>query len=385
MAKYEFWLTDDYGKRIYLFKDIAFASYSRSTIGLGTIQLGCPFDKFQKAIPSVFQVDWRIDVWRSADEKTPARREGSFLLRKFIVYERETDHVRIIEFFGRSPIDILRRQSWRGAVSLTDTIDNLMKTLVSGRFVTNLTAYSTSPNIYTGSAYVSTGELTVDGYGSDGPSYTDSFYLKNILDALNNLRDASITLNRISSSNKKIYFDLVEDDTLVSGGFGYKFMTFPALRGIDRTGGVQYSTENGNLGNPSYYEDYTDEITSIFLFNNQQTWASQNAQSNDQYLSRWNYIEDAQSTSIEASAAALNSIYAQLKQVGVQKVMRGDFLNSPGSKGQPRSLYGIDWDLGDLLPCKFAGKVMNLEVAIVYVSIDENGKEKITGKTTVGE
>jgi hypothetical protein len=46
----------------------------------------------------------------------------------------------------------------------------------------------------------------------------------------------------------------------------------------------------------------------------------------------------------------------------------------------PRSLYGIDWDMGDLLKVNYAGKQFEIEVINVYVSVNENGEEKITGR-----
>lgn len=383
-GKYEIWLCDDAGRRMHLFTSEAYFSYSRTTAGLGTIQLGCPFDDYVKKIPSLFRPDWRLDVWRSPESGIPARREGSFLLRKYMVYERESDHVRIIEFFARSPLEILRRQAWKLSASITDTIDNIMKTIVSGRFVTNLTAYSTSPNTLSGVNYVSTGEFAVDGNSGDGPTITDSFYLQNVLDILNDLKNTSMTLNLISPSNKRIYFDVIEDDGLVPNGFGYRFRTYVDLRGTDRTTGTIFSTENGNLGAPAYFEDYTDQITSIFQYSANQPWASRDAQSDEQYLSRWNYIEDSQAVSTEAAAVALNNIYSQLKSRSSQKILNGDFLNSPGSETQPRSLYGLDWDLGDRLPVKFAGKSMNVDVLIVYVSVNDQGQEKISGKSSVG-
>ena len=56
------------------------------------------------------------------------------------------------------------------------------------------------------------------------------------------------------------------------------------------------------------------------------------------------------------------------------------FLNSPGSSNTPRSLYGIDWDMGDLLPASYAGKQFEVEVVNVYVSVDDMGNETITGR-----
>ena len=176
---------------------------------------------------------------------------------------------------------------------------------------------------------------------------------------------------------------MIEDDSLVSGGFGYRFRTYPSLRGADRTSGIVFSPENGNLVAPVYFEDYGEQVTGVYLYN--QSGLLTSAQSDDQYLSRWNFIKLDKSTDKTSATAALNDAYATLKKLGVNKQMNASFLNSPGSSEQPRSLYGLHWDLGDLLPVKYAGKAMNVEVAIVYVSVNENGEESITGKSVVGE
>lgn len=384
-STYEFWLCDDAGRRMYLFSKIAFASYSRSTNGYGTIQLGLPYNFYLSQNQPLFKPDWRLDVWRSPGTGMPARREGSFLLRKFSIYQRETDEMMIYEIFGRSPIDILRRQHYKGTADLTDNIDDIMKAVVRNGFTTTPTAFSTAPTRLNGGVYTYTGEFAVDADSGDGPSVTGNFYLDNILDICRDLNKASITLNASAATNKKIYFDVVEDDAIgLPGGFGYRFRTYPNRFGKDRTTQTVFSVENGNLAVPVYYEDYQDEITSVFKYNSSQTWLSQNAQSNDKNLSRWNYIEKADTTNEETAAAALSNIYTELNEGKAQKIFNADFLNSPGSAIQPRSLYGVDWDLGDLLPVKFASKSMNAEVAIVYVGLDDQSKETITGKTQVG-
>lgn len=384
-ATYEFWLCDDYGRRLYLFKDFSFVSYSRSTQGYGTFQLGIPYDKYLKENLAFFKPDWRVDIWRSPMTGIPARREGSYLLRKPQIYQRESDSMRIMEFYGRSPIDILRRQHYKGTGTLTDNIDDIMKAIVRAQFVTTPSAYATAPVTLNGGVYTYTGEFAVDADSGDGPSVSDTFYLKNVLDACDELKKSSQSLNFLSSTNKKIYFDVVEDDSLgLNGGFGYRFKTYPSLRGRDRTTGLVFSTENENIKAPVYYEDYLDEYTSVFNYNASQTWGNQNVQSTEQYLSRWNYIEKAQTNSDDSSAVALNDAYATLQDGAYKRVLNCDFINSPGSQSLPRSLYGLEWDLGDLLPVIFAEKFINCEVAIVYVSLDDHGNETITGKTQVG-
>lgn len=179
---------------------------------------------------------------------------------------------------------------------------------------------------------------------------------------------------------------MVEDFGIgLFGGFGYRFKTYASLRGMDRTSGIIFSPDNGNLAVPNYYKDYLEEYTSSFKYNADQAWASQNVQDNDQYLSRWNYIEKASTTSEDTATAALTDAQAVLQDGKAVKVLSADFLNSPGSNIQPRSLYGVDWDLGDILPVKFADISLSAEVMIVWVSLDDRGTERITGKTQVGE
>lgn len=381
-SEYEIWLCDDAGRRMHQFEKVDNFSYSRTTQGFGTLQMAVPFDDYVNKVPALFRPDWRLDVWRSPLKGVQARREGSFLLGRMQPYQRSSDNVRIMELYARSPLEILRRQCWETDADQTNEIDDMMKNIVRTMFTGTASATSTAPYTVNGSTYTYTGEFVVDEDSSDGPSITDRFYLRTILDVLTDLRKKSFTLNGISSTNKKIYFDVVEDDSLVQNGFGYRFRTFPGLRGHDRTDGIIFSPENGNLIDPVYFEDYQDQITGVYLYNQGVLIAS--VQSDDQYLSRWHFIKQDKTTSQLTTAAALSDAYADLKQGAAKKVMNATFLSSPGGPNQPRSLYGLDWDLGDLLPVKFAGKAMNVEVAIIYVSVNDQGVEKITAKSQVG-
>lgn len=365
-AEYEFWLTDDAGRRILLLKDISFASLSRTTVGYGTIQLGIPYNAFISKVATVFQPDWRIDVHRSPNTGIAKRREGSFFIRKPRIYDR-TDSVRMIEFFGRSPLDILRRESVTSTVvanyKKTDKIDDMMKDVVTENFIA---VASAAP----------VGEFAVDAKVGLGPSTTYSFFGKTVLDVLKDLKADSIAKNYISSADKKIYFDVVEGPGL-PGGFGYIFRTYAGLRGMDRTKGMIFSVENGNLKEPSYSEDYLEEITTVKVGN------IAAISSPDRFLSRWNDIKSYQGASSD-TATDTSRAYQTLQERGAVKSLAATFLNTPGGNGQPRSLYGVDWDLGDLLPVQYAGKNMTAEVSIVYLAVDDQGRETVTGSNIVG-
>lgn len=372
-SRFEFWLTDDAGRRIALLKNLSFANYSRSTQGFGTIQAGIPYDSFISLVSKNFQPDWRLDVWRSPDSGFPLRREGSFFLRKYSVYQRTTDNVRMVELTGRSPLDILRRASVTTNVAAnytkTDQIDDMMKAVVTDNFIT-----------ITGIAPV--GEFSVEGDLSLGPTVTFSFFGREVLDILKDLKAASLTLNRDSSTNRKIFFDVVEGPGL-STGFGYIFRTYADMRGADRTQGVVFSVENGNLRDPSYIEDYLDEITESVVYN-QSSGIGVTFDSPDVNLSRWNKIVQVQGGTGTDTNNMTTSAKRALYDSGADIRCSAAFVNSPGSKTQPRALYGVDWDLGDLLPVQFAGKNLTASVAIVHVSVNEKGVENIVGNTEVG-
>jgi hypothetical protein len=146
-----------------------------------------------------------------------------------------------------------------------------------------------------------------------------------------------------------------------------------------------FSEENGNIASPTYYEDYLDQFTVFDEFNADVPAANATANSNDQYISRWNYARAAASSSETDVNINQSLANTELQKNAAKKMMNVQFVNSPGSNVQPRSLYGVDWDLGDLLPVKYAGKVFNTEVKVIYVSVNDKGEETISGRSTLGE
>lgn len=376
MASWELWLCDDSGRRITLLKDIAFATVARATIGYGTIHVGLPLDKY--FVRPLFLPDRRIDAWRSPSAGIPMRREGSFFLRKYNIYQRE-DGVQMIEFYGRSPIDILRRRSvnsyTKSYYSKTDKIDDMMKEIVYEKFIAD------NPSLPAGefSGTAPAGELIEDGDEGKGPTISASFQGKYVLDVLQDLQSSSFALNKINAINKRIFFDVVEGSPLAGGGFGYIFRTYSEIRGVDRTKGPIFSIENGNIKAPSFYEDHLDSATIAIAMNTNDSSVNGSAISPDRYLSRWNDIHVTQQTSDNLLANNNSIANEMMNKTKADIAFNATFLDSPGSATQPRSLYGLDWDLGDLLPVRYGLRDIVVEVTNVYVSIDENAKENVVG------
>jgi hypothetical protein len=315
------------------------------------------------------------------------RREETYLLREEIIDTRESDSMQIIRIFGRSGVDLLSRRFVIQAedtayASKTAPIDDMMKAIVREQMLYGSCVDETGTLDNT-RAWPS-GEFLVDQDQSFGPSTTKTFQDRNVLDVLKELKDASFALHDQAVTNRKIYFDMVETQIAGTNRFGWTFRTFADLRGSDRTYAVEFSLENENLKTPGYVKSHMDEINAVYVKNG--TTVQEVLDSNRVASSRWNRCEYTRFGYYEASAAGLTTIGNSELGAGIpREQLTAIFLNVPETGHSPRSLYGIDWDLGDLLPVNYAGLQFNAEVMIVYVSLNDQGKENITGRNKVGE
>lgn len=397
MAEYELWMTDDLGRRIALLSDMTdpfFFSFSRAVSGLGTLSFGCAFEPFREKIKPYFLPDRRIEVWRSPANGYPMRREDVYMLRKPHIYTRE-DNVQVIQFYGNNGVDLLKRRSvvQRNGTSYTNKTDNLDDMMKA--FVRQQMLYGSAldeDGVADNTRAWPQNEFSVQGDLGLGPSVTRSFADRVVFDLLKDLKALSYQLNVESASSRRIHFDVVPKDiaagVAASGSMlGWEFQTFADLRGTDRTMGREFSPENENIKSPAYSVNHLDEVNSVFVRGNGQGLNQIVTNVEDAVraaVSRWNRFEKIISASSEASTTALqNAGKAELNKGKPNPDFFITLLNTPGSTSVPRSLYGVDWDLGDRLPVSYAGLQFEAEVNIVYVSVDQDGREEITGRNEI--
>lgn len=396
-ATYEFWLSDDAGRRIDLLEDIAFASYARAVAGLGTLELGTPFRPFAKKFKTYFRPDWRIEAWRSAAYGVPMRCEDVFMLRKPNFYTRAEDGLDMLVFYGRNGLDLLKRRyviqkPGSAYTDKTDLIDDMMKAIVREQMLYG-SALDETGVVDNTRAYPQN-EFIVQSDNGSGPSATRAFAGRCVYDVLKDLRNASIQLNASASTNSRIYFDVaptwLSASAAPAGALqGWEFRTFANLRGTDRTTGIEFSVENENLTAPEYSLSHLDEFNTVYVTGNGRG-ESQSIEGVEDTArvnsSRWNRVEKLVSASNETSTTGLQSVgYTELENGKPREVLNAVFVNNAGGASVPRSLYGLDWDLGDKVRVNVAGKQFFAEIAIVHVGIDANGKETITGRNTINE
>jgi hypothetical protein len=420
-STYEFRLLDDGGRVICYLKDYYFFSYSRSVNGFGTCEMGFQYDVFKEQVFPFFQPDRRIDVWRSPQTGMPMRREGTYLLRMYRVYDRTTDGVQIIVLHCRDLKDLLNRRYIIQAAGTTYTrktaaIDDMMKEIVREQMLYGNAVDANGALDPTREFPV--GEFLVQGDLTLGPVITQTFQDRNVLDTLKELREASFQLANSVTGNQKIYFDVVSygatgqpeeilqeaapnpaildeagnpllDESSIIGSSStmiLRFETYAGLRGVDRTAGLVFSPDNNNLEAPYYSKSHLEEANSVivkgFGRGDSREWAV--VDSDGATSSRWNRIEAFKDASSEPDQTNLaDYAYETLFKNEAKEEMTCVFLNTPGSEDTPRSLYSVDWNVGDLLPVEYAGQRWSVEVDIVWVAKDENGKENISGHSAI--
>lgn len=393
MSQYELWLTDDSGRRLRLLDDLAFFSYTRALDAFGTINLGLPFGLVADLIP-YFKPDWRVDVWRSPAYGIPMRREEAFMLRKPVVYTRQ-DGVQMVQYYGRNGVDLLKRRSvaQRTGTSYakkTDQIDDLMKAYVREQMLYG-SALDEDGVVDNGRAWPQN-EFSVQGDAGLGPSVTRDFAGRTVYDICRDLVKTADQLHLDASSNRRIHFDVVPVDvsgvtTANNSPLGWDFRTYADLRGGDRTSALEFSLENENIEKPSFGEDHLDEVTAVWVRGNGSGETEIITPVEDSIRvasSRWNRVEAVVSASSETTTAAAQAAgQVELGKKRPEEVLNVTFLNSPGGAVAPRSLYGVDWDFGDLVKVNYARRQFEVEIALVYVSVDESGKEHITARSIV--
>lgn len=418
MATYEIWLLDDAGYRIRQLDNFLFLSYSRVTQGLGVCQIGLPYDEFITQVVPDFVLDRRLEVWRSPAEGIPLRRDAAFFLREPRYYSRESDAMRVIEFYGRSYIDLIGRRvipQYAGSAytTKTDEIDDMMKAIVR-------------ENALFGSAVDETGtidnarafpefEFSVQADRSLGPSITLSFADTDMRTTLEKLREISLQLNAANPASRKIYFDIVSfdlnnyviyildadgeifldeagDGILDESSFetlspiGFQFQTIVDRFGHDITDLLEFSEENGNFSGPSYRLSHMEEINAVYVKGQGEGLSREVDTVIDQTrinFSRWNRMEDlVEATNETTQAGRVSAGNERLSEEEPVEDLYGTFLSIPEGPNNPRSLYGLDWDLGDLVRIKFAGKDFEAEIKTIHVSVNSEG-ENILGRNVV--
>lgn len=194
---------------------------------------------------------------------------------------------------------------------------------------------------------------------SQGGSYSGAHAWRNLLDAI---RDMGEPHN-------------IDFDVVWLGGASFEFRTYYPQLGTDRREGTAvpmiFSTEFGNISNPSHTTSRTDEITSCLVLGPgegplRDTLLVTAVSMTD---SPWNLIEQDQNASGEDREAALIQIGNEVLH---EKRAAVNFSFDPI---QTRNgAYGKHYFLGDIVTCRFSDITANVKIRAVNVNLGETGE-----------
>lgn len=371
--KYKIILADDRGKTLRHLDSWAYVNYSRVVNGVGTMRIGLPFAKFG----DLYRPDYQIQVWRAPKVGDKRRLENIFFLRKSTIRTRIGDGVTIQQLDGEDPNGLLdsRVEKFKAGspqATKTGSIDDMMKNIVDDQ----MGAVAFADDSDRGKPF-DEGFFSIQGDTSYGATITKSFSYRNVASILRDLAEMSKT------NTPKIFYDVVPLTPKL-----FEFQTFRNQRGPDQrfsSGQTAFffSLERGNLKGPILENDNFNEKSVIYA-GGQGTGAARVVEERENTTlseaSLWARREAFRDARGESTVAGVQA--AGDEELGYRKPKLrfiADFLSIPGSQ------YGIDWDFGGQYTVDYAGRLIDIEMKIVYVSINEDGAESIFGRNEFGE
>lgn len=380
-AKYQLWWTNDRGNRILQIVDWAFLNYTRVENGIGTANIGLPLAAYKITdffIEAEFKTDYRLEIWRTSQLGTKRRLENVFFMQEGVIRTRQDDGVTIIDITGHDPSGQLKRRinkfrSGTAQSRKTGAIDDVMKEIVDEQMGAAALADDAGRAIP-----FDENIFRIQGDASLGATITKSFAFRNVLDVLKELHQMS------QINAPKIYFDVVPITPTI-----FEFQTFQNQRGGDKrfSAGKSmflFSINRGNLEAPSYEFDSFNEKNVVYVAGKGEGADRDRVERSTtrEVSSVWGRREvfrDAR-TEDKDDTDALNAIGDE--ELGFRRPKQrfvANFLDTEDS------VYGLDWDFGNLHTVNYAGLQFDVEIKIVYVTVEDDGSERIFGRNEFGE
>jgi hypothetical protein len=370
--KYQLWWTTDRGERLQRLDDFSFLNYSRVVNGVGTLNIGLPYKKYG----DIYRKDYRVEVWRTPQLGKKRRLENIFYMQDGTIRTRKEDDVTVLDMSGHDPNGLLDRRIVRFKATSpqsekTDFIDDMMKEIMTENFGTQTGRQAAR------SIPFDEGFFRIQADSSLGAETSKSFAFRNVLDILKELHQTSKT------DTPRIYFEMVHVTPTI-----IEFQTFQNQRGADRRfsagkSSFVFSLERGNLEAPNYERDSFEEKNFVYVGGPKQDLKRRLRTRRDlalEELTLWGRREmfrDSRQTKGKAAQQAVGD--AELALHTPKERFVANFLDAPGS------VYGEDWDLGNLHTVNYAGRQFDIEIKIVYVTVRDSGEETIFGRNEFGE
>lgn len=371
---YEFWLTDDFGKRLSdrrgrtLLDNIEFVSATREANAIAYFSMGLPptFDT------SLVKPDRMVQVWRAPEGGRLALWRVYFI-RKWKWSTKDSGE-EIFTIGGPDTNDLLRRRivaAYTGSAQAdkTDFADDMMKEVV-----TESLADGVAPVPAAGTRVWN--DLSVQADLSNGPTITRAFAFKKLLYP-SGAGALPIIAQAAREAGTEIFFDVVP--ATVSGtSITFEFRTYTGQPGQDVTGlGVLFDQQKGNLSKPFLEFDYTEEENYIYA-GGQDTEAAREVQQVSDATrydaSQWNRCEGfADARDQDAANGVREAGRSALEQGRPRRKFGAVPLDTRGTR------FGRDWDFGYKVRTRYRVEEFDSIIRTVTLSL-KNGKETIPAR-----
>ena len=354
-ATYRLDIYDTSGVLQYQLTDFTALSYLRMVNSPGMVQFVVAGDH---DLLEHIADKWQIEVWRRAEDTATWRREITGICRYDEWNMGELSHGIIIAPGLMSMLD------WRIVGYKADTANRSKFTNVAAETIANtLVKYNATASGTTGDGRIrlaTIGGLSVEADGGAGNKYDWYCSFDNLLESLK-------ALCKLGDGD----FDLVKTSSTA-----WQWRWYEGQLGTDKHTTVIFAMERGNMANPQYVDNRTDEAT-VCIVGGQGEGADRNVvvRTGTNYNVDSNNIEVfLYATDCETTAALNTRGDKRLKEMQAVKSFRFDVLQTEGCQ------YGTHYDLGDLVTAinPKTGAAYTVKVQQVRVSLNDDGSESIS-------
>lgn len=350
-ANYSVVIRDTSGTQLAIVDDYREFEYTRILNDAGFMQLDASPEMID---PDWFQTDYIVEIWR----KPP----GAPWMEDFMAFHRykkfwyESDDMEWFRSIGPGPENLLKRRiilppSGEAALLLSDEFTDVMRELVRGQASTGAAVARQLPG------------LTVEADTDEGSVLTYPYRYESLYDEVKTLSElgADFSVEHL-------------------GGADFEFRVHYPSAGTDRRVGnvygnppVIFSLEMANMTEPEFEADRLNERTVVYVAGEEsgalREIVERGSLDGAEYDSPWNRVESFLESRQETSLGALMAYGDAFLVESREKI--GFMCEATPTV---TSLYGVHWDLGDLVTGRYRGVDYDLQIIEIHVTVDEDGE-----------
>jgi len=359
------WLDSALGERLQLLDTYSELRLVRNVNGLGgwSLVLPGPVERWS------LQIDQMVELWRIDEAGVQTLQTVGFL--RSIRAEEEGDSDQLViggpDCLALLDDRIVAYRSGSPQAKKSGPADNVMKAIVRE----NLGSLAEAARDLTSYGF------SVEENQSAGPTISKAFAFRNVLEVLVEISDATRAMGT------PVLFDVVPL-WRETARLGFEFRTYVGQRGLRRTYDTDqaaiFGREWGNLLQPQLLRDHLDERTVVYAGGQGRGRKRRLVQATSDQLGRspWSRRELFAHATQDATTAELTATaQARLRGQRAQLRFTGQLLSTP------QTVYGRDWQLGDLVSIVYNSQVLAGEVRSVRFEVDGSGAETIDARVEV--